>query len=160
MTARRRAARPPIADLGEKPGHLIRRAHQLTAAIFDAATSRHRVTPTQHVVMTALYKHPRVDQATLAALVALDKVTVGLLVGRLEARGLVRRVDSSVDRRARVLTLAPAGRRLLAAMQSGVRRSQAELLAPLSPAQKKQFYVIMRRIVGMTPPYKNNRRRP
>ncbi|MFM9982721.1 MAG: MarR family winged helix-turn-helix transcriptional regulator [Burkholderiales bacterium] len=158
MTVRRgQAGRPTIADLDAKPGHLIRRAHQRTAAIFDAATSRHRVTPTQHVVMTALYTHPGVDQATLASLVALDKVTVGLLVTRLEGRGLIQREPSNVDRRARVLTLTPTGRRRLAAMQSGVRRSQEELLAPLSPAQKKQFFIILRRLVGMTPPYKKRR---
>jgi DNA-binding MarR family transcriptional regulator len=146
-----------IADLGEKPGHLIRRAHQLTAAIFDAAASRYGVTPAQHVVMTALYKHPGVDQATLASLVALDKVTVGLIVARLVDRGLVERADSAVDRRARVLGLAPAGRKLLSSMQAAVRRSQTQLLAPLSPAQKKQFFIIMRRIVGMTPPHKDQK---
>lgn len=159
MKARRKAAfpRPTIADLDEKPGHLIRRAHQLTAAIFESTTSRHRVTPAQHVVMTALYTRPGVDQATLASLVALDKVTVGLVVKRLEGRGLVQRLASETDRRARSLTLTAAGGKLLAAMQAGVRRSQSELLAPLSPAQKRQFFTIMRRIVGMTAPY---RRRP
>ena len=146
-----------IADLGEKPGHLIRRAHQITAAIFEAATGRYKVTAPQHVVMTALYTHPGVDQATLASLVALDKVTVGLIVARLVERGLVEREDSQTDRRARVLDLAPAGRKLLSRMQAAVRHSQTQLLAPLSPAQKKQFFTIMRRIVGMTPPHKTRR---
>ena len=155
--AGRNGTRATIADLGEKPGHLIRRAHQITAAIFESETGRYKVTPPQHVVMTALYTHPGVDQATLAALVALDKVTVGLIVARLAGRGVIEREDSTVDRRARVLRLAPAGRRLLARMQAAVRRSQAQLLAPLSPAQKKQFFTILRRIVGMTPPHKDRR---
>jgi DNA-binding MarR family transcriptional regulator len=154
---KRAPRRTNIADLDDKPGHLVRRAHQLTAAIFDAETSHHGVTPAQHVVMTALFRHPGVDQATLAALVALDKVTVGHIVTRLCLRGLVQRADSSIDRRARVLNLAPAGRKLLTGMQAAVRRSQARLLAPLSPAQKTLFFTIMRRIVGMTPPYRRTR---
>jgi len=152
--ARTVAGRTNIADLDDKPGHLIRRAHQLTASIFDAATEGFRVTPAQHVVMTALYRHPGVGQATLAAFVALDKVTTGQIVARLANRGLVERVDSTADRRARVLTLSVAGMQLVRDMQGSVRRSQARLLAPLSPNQRKQFFAIMRRIVGMTPPHR------
>jgi len=143
-----------IADLNNKPGHLIRRAHQLTGAIFEAKAGPFGLTPTQHVVMTALYNHPGVDQAKLAALVALDKVTVGHILTRLEQRGLIRRAQSETDGRARVLTLTEAGQRLLMEMQDAVRESQAMLLSPLSAAERKQFFQIMRRIVGLEPPHR------
>lgn len=146
---RARVARTVIADLGEKPGHLVRRAHQLQAAIFEKLAGKYGVTTTQHVVMTALYKHPAVEQATVAALVALDKVTVGEIIARLDTRGLVERARSAADGRVRILKLTPAGTKLLRRMQPAVRRSQALLLAPLTPAEKRQFLELMRRIVGI-----------
>jgi DNA-binding MarR family transcriptional regulator len=139
----------PIADLGDKPGHLIRRAHQLQAMIFDECAGRYRLTPVQHVVMTALYRHPGVDQATLASLVALDKVTVGAVVLRLERRKLVARTDSPSDRRSWAVSLTPEGTALLKRMQPAIRQSQSRLLAPLGAREQKQFIELMRRIVGM-----------
>lgn len=139
----------PIADLGDKPGHLIRRAHQLQAVIFEQCAGHYRLTPVQHVVMTALYQHPGVDQATLAALVALDKVTVGSVVIRLERRKLVARSDSPADRRSWALSLTGAGTALLKRMQPAIRQSQQRLLAPLGVRERRQFITLMRRIVGM-----------
>lgn len=158
MSRKPSAGRTTIADLSDKPGHLVRRAYQVTTTIFEASAARFRITPAQHVIMTALCNHPGIDQATLAGLVALDTVTTGQVVTRLKARGLVDRVDSTTDRRSWTLTLSPEGARLLRTMQSAVRRSQSELLAPLSPAQRRQFFTIMKRLVGLTPAYK--RRQP
>jgi DNA-binding MarR family transcriptional regulator len=150
----RNPAAAHIADLSDKPGFLIRRAHQVTASIFEASAGRFEVTPAQHVIMTAVHKHPAIDQATLAARVALDKVTVGQVVTRLARRGLLARADSPTDGRSWLLSLTPTGTRLLRAMQPAIRRSQQELLSPLSPAQRRQFYSIMRRLIGMTPPHR------
>jgi DNA-binding MarR family transcriptional regulator len=149
MALPRTNGREPIADLGDKPGHLIRRAHQLQAAIFEECAGRYRLTPVQHVVMTALFQHPGVDQATLAALVALDKVTVGAVVVRLESRKLVARADSPADRRRWALSLTGEGTALLKSMQPAIRQSQARLLSTLSAKEQKQFISLMRRIVGM-----------
>jgi DNA-binding MarR family transcriptional regulator len=149
MALRRTNGREPIADLGDKPGHLIRRAHQLQAAIFEECAGRYRLTPVQHVVMTALFQHPGVDQATLAALVALDKVTVGAVVVRLESRKLVARADSPADRRSWALSLTGEGTALLKSMQPAIRQSQARLLSRLSAKEQKQFISLMRRVVGM-----------
>ncbi len=74
-----------------------------------------------------------------------------VILTRLEKRGLVERSLSETDRRARVIMLSERGRRMLEEMQDAVRQSQASLLAALTPAQRKQFLEIMRRIVGLTP---------
>ncbi|HKU97608.1 MAG TPA: MarR family winged helix-turn-helix transcriptional regulator [Vineibacter sp.] len=140
-----------IADLLEKPGHLIRRAHQFSVAVFEGLAARDRITAPQHVVMTALFKHPGIDQVTLANLVALDKVTTGTIVSRLERRGLLRREQSSQDRRARVLLLSEAGRDLLLHMQDTVRQSQTNLLANLTQAEGKDLVRLLRKLIGAEP---------
>ncbi|MBX3453102.1 MarR family transcriptional regulator [Ferrovibrio sp.] len=137
-----------IADLLEKPGHLIRRAHQKSVAVFEGPASRFGITAPQHVVMTALFKHPGIDQVTLASLIALDKVTTGSIISRLEARGLLRREKSQHDKRARVLVLSPAGQQLLIDMQDTVKLSQRDLLANLNPSERKSLLHLLRKLIG------------
>ncbi len=140
-----------IADLLEKPGHLIRRAHQKSVAVFEGPAARFGITAPQHVVMTALFKHPGIDQVTLASLIALDKVTTGSIVSRLEARGLLRREKSSLDKRARMLALSPTGEQLLIDMQDTVKLSQRDLLANLTPAERKNLLQLLRKLIGAEP---------
>lgn len=139
---------PVIADLLDKPGHLIRRAHQMSVAIFETEASAHAITAPQHVVMTALFKHPGVDQVTLAGLVALDKVTTGSIVARLARRGLVQREQSQRDGRARALYLSEEGAALLQQMQPAVRQSQKTLLGRLSREEQKVFLELLRQLIG------------
>ena len=137
-----------IADLLDKPGHLIRRAHQMSVAVFESAAAAYSITAPQHVVMTALFKNPGVDQVTLAELVALDKVTTGSIVMRLVKRDLVRREQSATDGRARVLFLSDEGNALLVDMQQTVRQAQKTLLARLSPAERKHLLGLLRLMIG------------
>lgn len=138
-----------IADLLEKPGHLIRRAHQMSVAIFETKAAPFSITAPQHVVMTALFKHPGIDQVTLAGLVALDKVTTGSIVTRLAGRGLVRREQSALDGRARALFLSEEGVALLVEMQQTVRQAQKALLARLTPAEQKTLMNLLRQMMGV-----------
>lgn len=138
-----------IVDLLEKPGHLIRRAHQMSVAIFETQAAPYAITAPQHVVMTALFKHPGVDQVTLAGLIALDKVTTGSIVTRLVRRGLVRREQSPHDGRARTLYLSEQGTELLVEMQHAVRQGQKTLLARLSPEQRKTLLELLRQMMGV-----------
>ncbi len=138
-----------IADLLEKPGHLIRRAHQLSVATFETQAAPYNITAPQHVVMTALFKHPGIDQVTLAGLVALDKVTTGNIVARLAGRGLLQRDRSEHDARARALSLSEEGTALLIDMQSAVRRAQKSLLTRLSPQEQQTLMALLRRMMGM-----------
>ena len=58
---------PEIDDLPDKPGHLIRLAHQRSVATFAKAARRHNITGVQHIIMVALNKYPDIDLSTLAA---------------------------------------------------------------------------------------------
>ena len=94
------------------PGHLIRRLHQLSTQLFaqrirDAGFD---LTPVQFAALDALQGHPGVDQASLAQAIAKDRATIGAVVDRLEQKGLVARIVSSRDKRARELTLTDDGR--------------------------------------------------
>lgn len=121
----------------------------MSVAIFETRAAPYAITAPQHVVMTALFKHPGVDQVTLAGMVALDKVTTGSIVTRLVGRGLVRREQSASDGRARALFLSDEGTALLVEMQQTVRQAQKALLARLSPEEQKTLLDLLRQMMGV-----------
>ena len=57
-------------DFENAPGHLIRRAHQRSVAIFMEETSDFDITPVQFAILNALMDQPGEDQVTLAGKVA------------------------------------------------------------------------------------------
>ena len=135
------------AEIYGKPGHLIRRLQQIAVAIFVAETKSFDITPVQYASLLAVELHPGIDQTTLMEAIAFDLSTIGEVVGRLEAKGLVRRLVSQKDRRARVLYITAAGRRLLARIEPGVRAAQERILAPLPRAERSSFMRALQHLV-------------
>jgi MarR family transcriptional regulator, lower aerobic nicotinate degradation pathway regulator len=130
-----------------KPGHLIRRLQQIAVAIFVAETKTFDITPVQYASLLAVQLHPGIDQTTLMEAVAFDLSTIGDVVGRLESKGLVKRLVSAKDRRAKVLHITAAGRRLLAQIEPGVAAAQERILAPLPRAERAPFMRALKHLV-------------
>ncbi len=105
------------------------------------------MTPLQYSLLSTLALRREADQTTLAADVALDRTTTTGALMRLEARGLLERVTSVSDRRARVCRPTRRGIDMLARMEAGVRAAHEATLAPLSQAEKKQIVVLMQKLV-------------
>ena len=49
------------------------------------------LTPVQFAALAVIAEHPRIDQATLAGLIAYDRVTIGGVVDRLSQKGYILR---------------------------------------------------------------------
>ncbi len=129
------------------PGHLIRRAHQLSVAIFMEETAGNDVTPVQYAILNALLDDPGEDQATLAAKVAFDAATSGSVISRLEARGYIRRVADDNDKRRKLLWLTDEGVAEIAAMKKSVKNVQTRLMKPLDPDEREQFLALLEKMV-------------
>jgi DNA-binding MarR family transcriptional regulator len=136
-----------MTDLYDLPGHLIRRLHQISVAIFAnrMAAAGIDLTPVQFAALAKVDDSPGVDQATLAGLIAYDKVTLGGVVDRLVQKGFLRREVSKQDRRARVLTLSDEGQALLARALPEARLVQDDTLAGLSDAERRTFVELLRK---------------
>src|SRR4051812_10481073 len=147
QTARYTRRMPKSFDFEHAPGHLIRRAHQLAVAIFMEETGAHDVTPVQFAILNALIDDPGEDQVTLAAKVAFDAATFGSVIGRLEAKGWVRRQPDAADRRRKLLWVTPEGERAAAAMKRAVRRAQQRILGPLAPQEQQQLVTLLGKLV-------------
>lgn len=137
-----------MTEIFDLPGHLIRRLNQIAVAVFTAQTKAagFDLTPVQYAALASLRDHPGVDQATLAGLIAYDRVTIGGVISRLETRGYVARKVRDDDRRARILTLTERGESLLTTIMPAVRAAQDQMLAGLDDAEKDQFMRLMTRL--------------
>ena len=136
-----------MTDLYELPGHLIRRLHQISVSVFAArmADGGFDLTPVQFAALAVIAERPGIDQATLAGLIAYDRVTIGGVVDRLEAKGLLRRAVSKQDRRARVLDLTGEGEALLGRIMPAVREAQEATLAGLTATERHTFMRLLRK---------------
>src|SRR5215472_9909003 len=81
----------PIGDsrLIEMPGHLIRRLHQISFALFLDQAKTFDVTPVQYAALVAINRHPGIDQTTLFNIIAFDRTTIGGVFGRLQRKKLM-----------------------------------------------------------------------
>jgi DNA-binding MarR family transcriptional regulator len=139
---------PKSFDFRHAPGHLIRRAHQLAVAIFMEETSDFGVTPVQFAILNALIDDPGEDQVTLAGKVAFDAATFGSVIGRLEAKGWVRRKPDAKDKRRKLLWVTPDGERAAMAMKRAVAKAQTRILGPLDGSERDQLVALLDKLVA------------
>ena len=135
-------------NFGEAPGHQIRRAHQLSVAIFMEETAAFDVTPVQFAILNALMDDPGEDQITLSGRVAFDAATSGSVIGRLESKGWVRREADPADKRRKLLWVTPAGEEVALQMKRAVSKVQSRLLGPLSKTERDQFAALLGKLVA------------
>ncbi|MES2510380.1 MAG: MarR family transcriptional regulator [Pseudomonadota bacterium] len=135
-------------NFGEAPGHLIRRAQQLAVAIFMEETSGFDVTPVQFAILNALMDDPGEDQITLSGRVAFDPATFGSVIGRLEAKGWVRRSADPGDKRRKLMWATDEGAQVALKMKRAVSRAQQRILSPLEADEQVQLSALLGKLVA------------
>jgi MarR family transcriptional regulator for hemolysin len=85
---------------------------------FDQWARRYGLTRAQGMILYRLSRQPGISQNEMAALCEVEPITVGRLVDRLEARGMLERRFDSSDRRLRRLHLLPAAEPILAPIEA------------------------------------------
>jgi len=138
-------------DRIDMAGHVIRRLQQQSTQVFLAQIQAAGcdLTSVQFAALDAIAHQPGIDQAGLAATISFDRATIGGVIDRLEHKGLVQRVVSTQDRRARQLHLTPGGEQLLDAIRPLVEALQADILAPLSQAERATFMTLAHKALGL-----------
>ena len=91
---------------------------------FDRWARTYGMTRAQGVILARLARQPGMTQNEMAGLCEVEPITVGRLVDRLEARGLLERRLDPADRRIRRLHLLPAAEPIL----KDIQRYKEELL--------------------------------
>ena len=137
-----------MSEIHRMAGHQIRRLNQISQAVFRErmAAAGIDLTPVQYAVLATLAAHPDLDQASLAAEIAYDKVTIGGVIDRMVAKGLVDRRPSPTDRRAKAVRLTDTGDALFARVRPEVWDLQGDILAGLDAEDRRRFLDLLARL--------------
>ncbi|MGY0460422.1 MarR family winged helix-turn-helix transcriptional regulator [Kitasatospora sp. cg17-2] len=105
----------------------------------------------QHAVLAATAEYGPVTQADLGRRLSVDpKDMVGIL-NHLQHEGLVLRSPHPSDRRKNAVTVTPEGAAVLTRCGALAEAANAELLAPLTPEERKQLTALLTRLHGAAP---------
>lgn len=135
-----------LLNLYEHPGHLLRRAQQISVSIFYDEMGD-ELTPVQYAMLRNLENHAGIDQVSLSAISGIDTSTGATVCARLEEKGLLERRVIPTNRRQRALTITSAGERLLSDLIPAAQRLRRRLLAPLTNAEQLQFMALLSKLV-------------
>jgi len=136
-----------MSDLYAMPGHLIRRIHQISMALFAEECAASGLTSVQFAALTAIRQNPGLDATRLSSLIAFDRSTLGDVLERLEAKGWILRGPSPNDKRIKVLRLSSAGSQVLREAEPAVHRVQQRLLAPLDATERTAVVRILTHLI-------------
>ncbi len=135
-------------NLADRPGHLIRRLHQIHVALFLEECGKHDLTPVQFGVLTVLLDGEVRDQVTIAALIGVDRNTAADVIRRLAKRALLERPDDPKDKRTKLAKITHDGKKLVEKVQPGMVKAQVRLIDPLSDDEYALFMELTQKLIS------------
>lgn len=130
------------ASLAGQVGYLLRRAFVRTEETARAALPPHRHAK-DFAVLAVLDTFAPSSQHQLAGRLGMHPTIMVKVVDVLEQEGLVARTRDPADRRQYALTLTPAGRRELQALEPDVARADAEITRLLAPPERDRLLALL-----------------
>jgi DNA-binding MarR family transcriptional regulator len=102
-------------------------------------------------LLAALVEWGPASQADLGRSTAVDRSDVVNVLGELERRTLIRRTVDPAHRRRNIVSITDQGRRQLNALDAALDEVQEQVLAPLSPAERRQLDRLLGKLLGRRP---------
>ncbi len=135
-----------LEALYRRPGFLLRRANQIAEALFSDECAQLDLTPAQCGSLLVARACPGLDQTGMALAMGFDRATMGEILRKLEARGLMLRTASSSDARRRHIAVTPQGEEVLRKVPRALARAQERLLAPYTDAERELLLGLLERM--------------
>ena len=126
-------------DLSRNFGYLVNDVARLMRTAYDRRVRDLGLTRSQWWVLSYLFRHPGVTQSELAAILEVERATLGRLLDRLQAKGWVKRTDDARDRRAWRVHLTAAADPVMRKLRKQAFGLRRDALAGLSAGQRAQF---------------------
>jgi MarR family transcriptional regulator, lower aerobic nicotinate degradation pathway regulator len=139
----------PDYRLEAQVGHLLRRAHQRHASLFEKGLGDLDLTPTQFAALVKIADRGEVSQNLLGRLTAMDPATIQGVIQRLMARDLIVRRPDPVDRRATLLRLSETGAALARDAIVRARTVTQATLEPLPEAEREILLVLLKKLADL-----------
>jgi MarR family transcriptional regulator for hemolysin len=120
-------------------GFLLHDVARLLKKRFEQNSRGSGLTRSQWQVLTYLAQNEGINQARLAELIEIEPITLGRIVDKLEAMGLIKRNPHPTDRRRWLLHLIPAARSRLEQLGEYGDIIRSEALAGVSEADRQHL---------------------
>lgn len=138
----------PFIKLYDMPGYLLRRSGQFVNAHFDAEMGHLGITAGQLAAFLAVHVKPGMQQRELASALNWDEATVGGMVRRLVAQGLLERRSSPRSKRGLEIYLTPTGEALYQQAEPHVAQIQRNVLKNLESDEQKELLRLLSKMMG------------
>lgn len=131
--------------------HLLRRSARRSATSW-ATTVTTGLTVVQYAALIVVAELETCDQQTLGNRVGIDKATGTYLVDRMIETGLIATRTDPENRRRKLISLTPAGERILQATIPEARQAHAMMTARLTESELAHLIHLLSRLAGVTDP--------
>jgi len=141
------AIRPP-SQLHAHLGYWLRIVSNAVSQSFARKVEAEGVTVAEWVVLRFLFDAERIAPSRLAERMGVTKGAVSRLADRLVEKGFVERNANSEDRRAHMLVITLAGRKIGPRLAALAEEIDAEFFDALAPAERRRLESLLRKIVA------------
>ncbi len=130
-------------------GYHIAQASVTTVALFDAHVGKpYGLRKVEYSLLMLVLTNGPLSPKRLAQALALSAPNLTLLLDRLQARGLLLRQRSVVDRRSQNVVLTDEGNRIAHASAAAAPPMEQALFERLSPAEHAMLVELLRKVAG------------
>ena len=141
------AREPAHNRLERSPLHLLHRAGQSAAEMFQIELGADGLTPRQYAVLLTVAQNEGLNQTQLVELTGIDRSTLADIIRRMLKKGMLQRRRTRNDARAYSVKITEQGTRILKAHDPLARRVDERILASLAVAQHERFLQDLNAIV-------------
>lgn len=135
--------------LERSPLHLLHRAGQCAAEIFQTELGSGDLTPRQFAVLVTVSQNEGLSQTHLVERTGIDRSTLADIVRRMLKKGLLQRRRTREDARAYAVKLTEEGSRVLKSAEPLARRVDERILSGLPAGQRDRMIQDLNAIVQM-----------
>lgn len=145
----------PAPETAGPPRELLENVPFLLKLLGVAARARSlqafeatELSPQHYAVLALLEEGARETQATIADALGYDRSHLVGLLDDLERKTLVERRRDPGDRRRHLVSMTPAGRRILGQMRAIAKQVEQEFLAPLDAEERQALHALLLELVA------------
>lgn len=138
----------PDYQFSEQVGHLLRRAYQRHVALFQQTIPDSQLTAAQFVALCAVRDNGASSLSDIVRVTAIDQATVRGVIERLKSRALLAVSHDPADRRKVLVTLTPAGRRVIDDVVPFAHDITEATFGNLNPAERVAIVYLLRKMSG------------
>ncbi len=141
------ARETPANRLERSPLHLLHRAGQCAAELFQIELGSGDITPRQFAVLATVSQNEGLSQTHLVERTGIDRSTLADVVRRMLKKGLLQRRRTREDARAYAVKLTEEGWRVLKSVDPLARKVDDKILSALPAGQRDKLLQDLNAIV-------------